>query len=61
MPSVVSLLYSPDAASDLDTMRRSPSVLTWHDADMFYLIASGEMPSEDLVTIANSLYSASSR
>ena len=35
---------------------RSPSVVTWHDVDMFYLIASGEMRSHDLVSIANSLY-----
>jgi len=35
---------------------RSPSVVTWHDAEMFYLIASGEMPSDALVRIAVSLY-----
>jgi hypothetical protein len=35
---------------------RSPSVVTWHDAEMFYLIASGEMPAADLVAIAESLY-----
>ena len=35
---------------------RSPAVVTWHDAAMFYLIASGEMSSNDLVKIATSLY-----
>ena len=30
--------------------------MTWHDADMFYLIASGEMASDDLVEVARSLY-----
>ncbi len=35
---------------------RNPSVVTWHDAGRFYLIASGEMPSDALVTIAVSLY-----
>jgi hypothetical protein len=36
---------------------RMPSVLTWHDAEMFYLIASGEMAAERLVQIAQSMYS----
>jgi hypothetical protein len=35
---------------------RSPAVVTWHDAAMFYLIASGEMSSNNLVKIATSLY-----
>jgi len=35
---------------------RSPSVVVWHDGEMFYLMASGEMPSEALVRIAASLY-----
>ena len=35
---------------------RSPAVVTWHDADMFYLIASGEMTTHDMVRIAISLY-----
>ncbi len=35
---------------------RSPAVVTWHDAEMFYLIASGGMSSDDLVRIAISLY-----
>jgi hypothetical protein len=37
---------------------RSPSVVTWHDADIFYLIASGEMSADDLVRVAVSLYEA---
>ena len=37
---------------------RSPSVVTWHDGDMFYLIASGEMSADDLVRVAVSLYKA---
>jgi hypothetical protein len=35
---------------------RSPAVVTWHDGAMFYLIASGEMATDDLVRIAISLY-----
>jgi hypothetical protein len=35
---------------------RSPAVVTWHDADMFYLIASGDMSTDDLVRIATSVY-----
>jgi hypothetical protein len=35
---------------------RSPAVVTWHDAEMFYLIASGELPSERLVRVAESMY-----
>jgi hypothetical protein len=42
------------APGDIDG--RSPSVVTWHDGDMFYLIASGEMSPDDLVRIAISLY-----
>jgi hypothetical protein len=34
----------------------SPAVVTWHDADMFYLIASGGLTTDDLVRIAISLY-----
>ncbi len=36
---------------------RMPSVVTWHDAEMFYLLASGEMAAERLVQIAQSMYS----
>jgi hypothetical protein len=35
---------------------RAPSVVAWHDEEMFYLIASGGMPSERLVQIARSMY-----
>ena len=35
---------------------RSPSVVAWHDGEIFYLIASGEMASEALMSIATSLY-----
>ena len=35
---------------------REPAVITWHDADMFYLIASDQMTSEKLLRIAESLY-----
>ena len=35
---------------------RSPSVVTWCDTDMFFLIASAEMSSDDLLDIARSLY-----
>jgi hypothetical protein len=35
---------------------RSLAVVTWHDAEMFYLVASGEMPSDKLVRIAASMY-----
>ena len=39
---------------DLDG--RTPSVVAWHDAEMLYLIASGEMAAERLVQIAESMY-----
>lgn len=42
------------AAGDIDGRR--PAVVTWHDAEMFYLIASGEMAPDKLVRIAVSLY-----
>lgn len=35
---------------------RSPSVVVWHDGEMFHLIASDQMPSSELVRIAGSLY-----
>ena len=35
---------------------RSPSVVVWHDADMLFLIASGQMPADALMPIAESLY-----
>jgi hypothetical protein len=33
-----------------------PSVVTWHDGEMFFLIASGEMKVEELIPIAVSIY-----
>jgi hypothetical protein len=35
---------------------RRPSVVTWHDGDMFYLVASSTLSSDDLVRVAMSLY-----
>lgn len=43
----------PDPA-DIDG--REPAVVTWHDGEMHYLVASGELPAEVLVRIAESLY-----
>lgn len=39
---------------------RPPSVVTWHDAGMFLLVASGELPVAELIPIAASMYSARS-
>lgn len=39
-----------------DIDRRHPSVVTWHDGDRFYLIASDKMRSAELVRITRSLY-----
>lgn len=44
---------------DLDG--RMPSVVTWHDAEMFFLIASGELPVADLIPIAASMYAPHTR
>jgi len=35
---------------------RSPAVVTWHDGEMFYLVASDRMSCAELVRIAVSLY-----
>jgi hypothetical protein len=35
---------------------RPSSVVTWHDGDMFFLIASGELPVAELIPIAASMY-----
>lgn len=45
----------PEPAPD-DVDERNPAVVAWHDGDMFYLIASGELPAEVLLRIATSLY-----
>jgi hypothetical protein len=42
------------AADDIDG--RSPAVVTWYDADLFFLVASDAMSSDELVRIAISLY-----
>jgi hypothetical protein len=34
--------------------------VTWSDADMFFLIASSEMSSNDLIDVARSLYNLES-
>jgi hypothetical protein len=47
--------HGPEPLPD-DIDGRSPSVVTWHDAEMFYLIASDEMSSDELIEIAASLY-----
>lgn len=35
---------------------RPSSVVTWHDGEMFFLIASGELPVAELIPIAASMY-----
>jgi hypothetical protein len=45
----------PEPAPD-DIDGRPPAVVTWHDGDMFYLVASSEMSSAELQKIAMSLY-----
>jgi hypothetical protein len=35
---------------------RSPAVVTWHDGDMFFLVASSELGAAELQRIAMSLY-----
>ena len=45
----------PETAPD-DIDGRAPAVVTWHEADRFYLIASDKLPADALVRIAESLY-----
>ena len=45
----------PEPVPD-DIDGRSPAVVTWHDADLFFLLASDTMLSRELVRIAISLY-----
>ena len=40
-----------------DPDARMPAVVTWHDGEMFFLLASGELPVQDLITIAQSIHS----
>jgi hypothetical protein len=35
---------------------RSPAVVTWHDGELFFLIASDSLPSEALIKVAASIY-----
>jgi hypothetical protein len=35
---------------------RCPAVLAWHDADLFFLVASDTMSADELIRIATSLY-----
>ena len=45
----------PEVPPD-DIDGRSPAVVVWHDGDMFFLIASGELAVEELIDIAGSIY-----
>ena len=45
----------PEVPPD-DIDGRIPAVVVWHDGDMFYLIASGELPAQVLIDIAGSIY-----
>jgi hypothetical protein len=46
---------APDPGPE-DIDGRSPAVVTWHDADLFFLVASGEIGVAELQRIAMSLY-----
>ena len=39
---------------------RQPSVVTWHDGEMFFFLASGDRPVADLIPIAASIYDPTS-
>jgi hypothetical protein len=63
-PQEASILGRPARVYELgpepmpdDVDSRSPAVVVWHDGEMFYLLASGEMTAEALATIAMSVYS----
>lgn len=45
----------PQVPAD-DSDGRSPAVVTWHDGEMHYLIASDQLCRAELVRIADSLY-----
>ncbi|MFC2177165.1 hypothetical protein ACFLRH_01980 [Actinomycetota bacterium] len=53
-PAHVHELGPKPGPADIDG--REPAVVTWHDGEMHYLVASGELPAEVLVRIAGSLY-----
>jgi hypothetical protein len=38
---------------------RPPAVVTWHDGEMFFLVASGELSAADLIPVAASMYADS--
>ena len=46
---------APEPEPD-DIDGRMPSVVAWHDGEMVFLIASGELPVADLIPIAASMY-----
>lgn len=50
----------PEVADD-DVDGRMPSVLAWHDGELFCLLASASLPAAELVSIANALYRGSRR
>jgi len=45
----------PEVSAD-DIDGRAPAVVVWHDGDMFYLVASGELAVDVLLNIAQSMY-----
>ena len=45
----------PEVPPD-DIDGRSPAIVVWHDGDMFYMVASGELPARVLIDIAGSMY-----
>jgi hypothetical protein len=45
----------PEPAPD-DVDGRSPAVVAWHDAELFFLLASSETTADALVTIALSVH-----
>ena len=45
----------PEVPPD-DIDGRSPAVVTWYDGELFFLVASGNMPAESLQRVAESMY-----
>jgi hypothetical protein len=45
----------PEVPPD-DVDGRSPAVVAWADGEMFYFLASGELPADDLIRIATSVH-----
>lgn len=50
----------PEVPPD-DIDGRMPAVVAWHDAELFCLLASDTMPSDQLIRIARSLYGQARR